>query len=406
MKIGIVGLGYIGSVTAVALTEAGYEIVGIDIDESKVKSLSNGEPTIFEPNLKELLTKNKSKLFFSTDYDDLKDVQYIFVVVPTPNKDGSIYLEYVYDAVSSIKKVNKNAVIIIKSTVLPGTARNLMERTGMVVISNPEFTKEGTAIEDTLHPDRVVIGGSEKSAVDAVKKLWEFTHSIMVETTNENAEMIKYASNSFLAVKISFINEIANICEMVPGCDVEVVAKGMGLDKRIAPYFLKAGIGFGGSCFPKDTTAILSFARSFGEDLSIIKSAIEVNNDRVNRIMNILKNKIHKDNSEVTVGVLGMTFKAGTDDTRESQSIKLIRSLLDVGYKVNVYDPMAKIRIDGITRLNTAKECIDKSDVAVIATEWPEFKNLEINTDKFVIDMRRMLDLNSHSNLKTVGYYG
>lgn len=406
MKIGIVGLGYIGSVTAVALTEAGYEIVGIDIDESKVKSLSNGEPTIFEPNLKELLTKNKSKLFFSTDYDDLKDVQYIFVVVPTPNKDGSIYLEYVYDAVSSIKKVNKNAVIIIKSTVLPGTARNLMERTGMVVISNPEFTKEGTAIEDTLHPDRVVIGGSEKSAVDAVKKLWEFTHSIMVETTNENAEMIKYASNSFLAVKISFINEIANICEMVPGCDVEVVAKGMGLDKRIAPYFLKAGIGFGGSCFPKDTTAILSFARSFGEDLSIIKSAIEVNNDRVNRIMNILKNKIHKDNSEVTVEVLGMTFKAGTDDTRESQSIKLIRSLLDVGYKVNVYDPMAKIRIDGITRLNTAKECIDKSDVAVIATEWPEFKNLEINTDKFVIDMRRMLDLNSHSNLKTVGYYG
>ncbi len=406
MKIGIVGLGYIGSVTAVALTEAGYEIVGIDIDESKVKSLSNGEPTIFEPNLKELLTKNKSKLFFSTDYDDLKDVQYIFVVVPTPNKDGSIYLEYVYDAVSSIKKVNKNAVIITNSTVLPGTARNLMERTGMVVISNPEFTKEGTAIEDTLHPDRVVIGGSEKSAVDAVKKLWEFTHSIMVETTNENAEMIKYASNSFLAVKISFINEIANICEMVPGCDVEVVAKGMGLDKRIAPYFLKAGIGFGGSCFPKDTTAILSFARSFGEDLSIIKSAIEVNNDRVNRIMNILKNKIHKDNSEVTVGVLGMTFKAGTDDTRESQSIKLIRSLLDVGYKVNVYDPMAKIRIDGITRLNTAKECIDKSDVAVIATEWPEFKNLEINTDKFVIDMRRMLDLNSHSNLKTVGYYG
>lgn len=405
MKIGVVGLGYIGSVTSVALAEAGYEVVGIDIDESKVKLLSAGETPIYEPGLKEMLVKNAKKLRFSIDYNELKDINYIFVIVPTPNKDGKIYLKYVEDAIEKIKQINKNAVVIIKSTVLPGTASNLMATTGMTIISNPEFTKEGTAIEDTLKPDRVVIGGNNKNAIEEVKKIWEFTGSPIIETTNENAEMIKYASNSFLAVKVSYINEIANLCEKVPGCDVEVIARGMGLDKRIAPYFLKAGIGFGGSCFPKDTAAFISFAKDLNEDLSIIESAVSVNRSRISRIVNLLEDKFNGKETMTRIGVLGLAFKANTDDTRESQSIKLINKLLSIGFKVNAYDPIAKVKLENISLFSSARECIENSDAIVVATEWPEFKNLEIK-GKFVIDMRRMLSLNNDSNLKVVGHYG
>lgn len=405
MKIGVVGLGYIGSVTSVALAEAGYEVVGIDIDESKVKLLSAGEPPIYEPGLKEMLVKDAKKLRFSIDYNELKDINYIFVIVPTPNKDGKIYLKYVEDAVEKIKQVNKNAVVIIKSTVLPGTTSNLMATTGMTIISNPEFTKEGTAIEDTLKPDRVVIGGNNKNAIEEVKKIWEFTGSPIIETTNENAEMIKYASNSFLAVKVSYINEIANLCEKVSGCDIEVIARGMGLDKRIAPYFLKAGIGFGGSCFPKDTAAFISFAKDLNEDLSIIESAVSVNRSRISRIVNLLEDKFNSKETTPRIGVLGLTFKANTDDTRESQSIKLIDKLLSIGFKVNAYDPIAKVKLENVSLFSSARECIENSDAIVIATEWPEFKNLEIK-GKFVIDMRRMLSLNNDSNLKIVGHYG
>ena len=406
MRIGVVGLGYIGSVTSVALAEAGYEVVGIDIDELKVKSLSAGEPPIYELGLKEMLIKNSKKLTFSVDYSELKDVNYIFVIVPTPNKDGKIYLKYVEDAVDSIRKVNKNAIVIIKSTVLPSTASNLMKKTGMAIISNPEFTKEGTAIEDTLKPDRVVIGGNNKKAIEGVKKIWEFTNCPIIETTNENAEMIKYASNAFLAVKVSYINEMANLCEKIPGCDVEVVARGMGLDKRIAPYFLKAGIGFGGSCFPKDTTAFISFAKDIGENLSIIESAVNVNKNRILRIIDLLEDKFSGSEKNVRVGVLGLTFKANTDDTRESQAVKLVEKLLSIGFKVNAYDPMAKIKLENVKLFNSAKECIENSDAVVIATEWSEFKELDMGTGKFVIDMRRILSLNSNSNLKIVGHYG
>jgi UDPglucose 6-dehydrogenase len=405
MKIGVVGLGYIGSVTSVALAEAGYEVIGVDIDESKVKALSAGEPPIYEPGLKEMLVKNVKRLEFSVDYNKLSEVDLIFVIVPTPNKDGKIYLKYVDDVVENIKKVNKNAIVIIKSTVLPGTASNLMQKTGMIIVSNPEFTKEGSAIDDTLKPDRVVIGGNNKNAIEKVKKIWEFTKSPIIETTNENAEMIKYASNSFLAVKVSYINEIANLCEKVPNCDVEVVARGMGLDKRIAPYFLKVGIGFGGSCFPKDTMAFISFARDLNESLSIIESAVSVNKSRILRIVSLLEDKFKDVETTTKIGVLGLTFKANTDDTRESQSIKLVESLLSKGFKVNAYDPMAKVKLDNINLFSSSEECIDNSDAIVIATEWPEFKDLNIK-NKFVIDMRRMLSLNSDPNLKIVGYYG
>ena len=405
MKIGIVGLGYIGSITAAALAEAGYEILGVDIDRLKVESLAKAEPIIYEPELKELLFKNRNKFTFSTDYSILAQADAIFVVVPTPTKDGKIYLEYVNTAVEGIKQVNPNTIIIIKSTVLPGTAKLLMEKTRMTIISNPEFTKEGTAIYDTLHPDRVVIGGIKKDAVEKVKDIWKFTNAPIMETTNENAEMIKYASNSFLAVKISFINQIANLCEKIPSCDVEAVAKGMGFDKRIAPYFLKAGIGFGGSCFPKDTTAFISFAKGVGEDLSIVESALEVNRSRVERVTNMLDKEFKGRENQIKIAILGLTFKADTDDVRESQAIKLASMLKVRGYQINAYDPMAKITLEGVKLFTNAKDCIADSDAVVIATEWSEFKDLVIK-DKFTIDMKRILNPANVNRLKAVGLYG
>ena len=405
MKIGIIGLGYIGSITAAALAEAGYEILGVDIDRLKVESLAKAEPIIYEPELKGMLLKNRNKFTFSTDYSILAQADAIFVVVPTPTKDGKIYLEYVNNAVEGIKQVNPNAMIIIKSTVLPGTAKLLMEKTRMTIISNPEFTKEGTAIYDTLHPDRVVIGGIKKDAVEKVKDIWKFTNAPIMETTNENAEMIKYASNSFLAVKISFINQIANLCEKIPSCDVEAVARGMGFDKRIAPYFLKAGIGFGGSCFPKDTTAFISFAKGVGEDLSIVESALEVNRSRVERVTNMLDREFKGREKRVKIAILGLTFKADTDDVRESQAIKLASMLKVRGYQINAYDPMAKTTLEGIRLFANAKDCIADSDAVVIATEWGEFKDLIIK-DKFTIDMKRILNPANVNRLKAVGLYG
>ncbi len=196
------------------------------------------------------------------------------------------------------------------------------------------------------------------------------------------------------------------MCEKIPGCDVEVIAKGMGLDKRIAPYFLKAGIGFGGSCFPKDTAAFISFARDLGEQLSIVESAVKVNSDRIQRVVNLLESKFGGREADTKVGVLGLTFKANTDDTRESQAIKLISELLRIGFKVNAYDPKATVKLENVNRFNSASECVNNSDIIIIATDWPEFKNLVINGDKFVIDMRRILDLNNSLNFKIVGRYG
>ena len=293
MKIGIVGLGYVGLVTAIALANSGNEIIGIDIDESKVNSLKDHKLTIYEPGLKEAFESAYNKIMFSTDYSLLKGSEVVYVIVPTPTVEGKIVLDYAFDACDRIKAVDANAIIAIKSTVVPGTARKISEKLGMTVVSNPEFTKEGTAIEDTIHPDRIVIGSDNQKALDVIARIWSFTNAPILKTTNENAELIKYASNAFLATKISFINEIANLCEKIPGADVEIVAKGMGFDKRIAPYFLRAGIGYGGSCFPKDTKAITEFARGLGEQLKIIEATIEVNEDRVNRVykmINVLLN--------------------------------------------------------------------------------------------------------------------
>jgi UDPglucose 6-dehydrogenase len=305
MKIGQVGLGYVGLVNAAVLSNHGHQITGIDIDHSRIVNLNKGIVPIFEPRLEKYLKNGKSNLIFSYDYSLLSGTDAIFITVPTPNNSGKIDLSYVINACDEISRINKSAILIIKSTVIPGTASLISNRTGMNVISNPEFTREGSAIYDTEHPDRIVIGGEPS---EIVKDLWKFTKSPVITTTNANAELIKYASNAFLATKISFINQIADLCEKIPGADVNIVAKGMGLDKRIGKEFLKAGLGFGGSCFPKDTQALISYAKCLGVELSIVRNVYRYNENRIHKIIeNAKDNGISFNKSKICV--LGLSFK-------------------------------------------------------------------------------------------------
>ncbi|MGC9123994.1 MAG: UDP-glucose dehydrogenase family protein [Thermoplasmata archaeon] len=402
MKIAVVGLGFVGCVTAAVLADQGNEVIGLDIDAQKIKLLNSGKSPIFEPGLEELIKKNEKNLKFTTDYSLLSDSDVIFIAVPTPNENGKIDLNYVYSAIKSVALINKNAIIVIKSTVIPGTGTRLEKEFNVKIVSNPEFLREGNAIYDTMHPDRVVIGGDYEYS-NIVSEIWKFTNAPVLLTTRENAELIKYASNAFLATKISFINEVANLCEKIPNSDVEIVAKGMGLDKRIGPLFLKAGIGYGGSCFPKDTQALITFAEDLGEKMNIVKAAKKVNEERIERIIKILERKF-KTLKGLKILQLGISFKENTNDIRESQALKLYEILKKKGAIVNVFDPVN--RIDTIDYCNSIEECINNADVIIVATEWQEFKILETMNIKIpVIDGRRILNPNKFENYIGIGRY-
>ncbi|WP_338602455.1 UDP-glucose/GDP-mannose dehydrogenase family protein [Sulfolobus tengchongensis] len=389
MKIGIVGLGYVGLVTASVLADRGHYIVGVDIDEMKINELNSGRIPFYEPGLQELVDKNKDKLIFTKDYGELLDSQFVFITVSTPTVNGKIYLDNVFSAATSLSKINKDSVIVIKSTVIPGTSRKIKKMLNREVLVNPEFLKEGSAIMDTIKPDRIIIGGDSEETIKFLEDLWSFTNSPIIRTSMEEAEMIKYAANSFLAVKISFINEIANLCEKIPNCDVNVIAKAIGMDKRISPYFLNAGLGFGGSCFPKDTAAITSFARDLGERLKIVEAAIEVNNERPFRAVKMMEELIGELKGK-TICVLGLAFKPNTDDTRESVGLKIIRLLQEKGANILAYDPKAKVKDIKISSLD---ECIQYSQGIIISTEWDEFRGIEEKLrDKYVVDGRRVLN--------------
>ena len=389
MKIGQVGLGYVGLVNAAVLSNHGNLVIGVDVDHSKIDALTKGMVPIFEPDLEKYLISGRKNLIFSDDYSALSECEAIFITVPTPNISGNIDLSYVTKAADEVAKINRSAILIIKSTVVPGTASFISERTGMKVISNPEFTREGNAIYDTEHPDRIVIGGEP---CDVVKEIWSFTGSPAIVTTNANAELIKYASNAFLATKISFINQMADLCEKIPGADVNVVANGMGLDKRIGKEFLKAGLGFGGSCFPKDTQALITFARSKGIDMSILREVYGYNENRVSQILqNTMERGISFSGSRVCV--LGLSFKDLTNDLRESRSILLISRLKEKGAVINAYDPVIK-NLEGVNICKDMQTCISESDIVVTATEWRDFANMPIKMleGKTVLDFRRILD--------------
>ena len=400
MKIGQVGLGYVGLVNAAVLSNHGNLLIGVDVDRSKIDALTKGIVPIFEPDLERYLIDGRKNLIFSYDYSSLSECEAIFITVPTPNISGNIDLSYVINACDEVAKINRSAILIIKSTVIPGTASHISARTGMKVISNPEFTREGSAIYDTEHPDRIVIGGGPS---DIVKDIWKFTDAPVIITTNANAELIKYASNAFLATKISFINQMADLCEKIPGADVNVVAKGMGLDKRIGKEFLKAGLGFGGSCFPKDTQALITFARSKGVDMSIVREVYEYNENRISLILqNTKKRGISFSGSRVCV--LGLSFKDLTNDLRESRSILLISRLKEEGAVINAYDPVIK-GLDGVNICKDIRTCIDESEIVITATEWRDFADIppEMFEGKTVLDFRRILDPEKYNIKMGVG---
>ena len=389
MKIAIIGLGYVGLVTAAVLASQGNEVIGIDIDKKKIESLLHGEIPIFEPGLEEKIRSSISNLEFKDNFDHIGDAILAYICVPTPNFNGKMDLKYVLSASEEISKRSKEITIVIKSTVLPGTAKKVSELTGLNVVSNPEFTREGSAINDTERPDRIVIGGVSTKLVE---QLWSFTNAPMIITSNENAELIKYASNSFLAVKISFINQIADLCETIPNTDVNEVAIGMGLDKRIGKDFLKAGLGYGGSCFPKDTIAISSYAHDRGVELTIIRSAINYNDQRIKELarkVNDLSNSV----KGKRVCVLGLSFKDNTDDIRESRSLLLMKELEMYGAKVTAYDPIVK-NIKSVNICKDMNKCIKESEIVVTSTEWSEFSKIDkgILNGKKIFDLRRILE--------------
>lgn len=397
MKIGVVGLGFVGLVTAAVLSSDGFEVIGIDVDPEKIRKLKEGKVPIYEPELEKYIRRGNPE--FSLDYTLLRSADLTFVSVPTPTVDRNIDLSFIFDAVGKISGIT-GSDIVIKSTVVPGTAKKIMDRIPNNVISNPEFLREGAAIHDTLHPDRVIIGGNN---AELVERVWSFTGAPAIKTTNENAELIKYASNAFLATKISFINEIANLCEQIPETDVDTVATGMGLDRRIGSTFLKAGIGYGGSCFPKDTQALMSFADSFGQEMKIVRSATEVNESRIQRFLDRM-GAFFENLSDLKVLQLGLSFKDNTNDSRESPALNLYYKLKDRVKQLTVYDPVSKV--EGVDYCMDLEVGLKDKDAIVIATEWPEFKILEKMDVKIpIFDGRRILDPAKFKKYIGVGLY-
>jgi len=405
--IGVIGTGYVGLVTAAGFAEIGSDVWCIDIDADKIQRLERGEIPIYEPGLEELVASNRERMRFSTDIADaLEHARLLFVAVGTPpTYSGDADLSAVHAVVNAMPASDRHA-LVMKSTVPVGTGRAIKRvfseqgKEGFRYVSCPEFLKEGTAVNDFLAPDRVVIGDDGDWAGDAVAKLYAPLDAPVVRTDIASAEMVKLASNAFLATKISFINEIANVCEET-GADVIEVAKGMGLDDRIGNKFLQAGLGFGGSCFPKDVTALKQLAGNSGYHFQLLNAVIEVNELQKRRVMS----KLHKHLGTLVgkrVALLGLAFKPNTDDMREATSLVLSARLQADGAKVVVYDPVAEEEarklIRGVEFAQSATECVTGADAVVLVTEWSEFKELDWGkaaqdmSGTLVIDGRNALD--------------
>ncbi len=395
MKISVIGTGYVGLVTGVCFADLGNDVICMDIDKEKIEKLSKGIPVIYEPGLEDLLKRNlkEKRIKFTTSMKEtVEDSEIIFIAVGTPpDENGEPDMRAIWNVAKQIAQyINGHKIIINKSTVPVGSAErvykiikeNLTNNHEFDIISNPEFLREGSAVYDFMNPDRIVIGGSEERAIEKVKELYQPLDAPILITDVKSAELIKYASNAYLATRISFINEIANFCEAT-GADVELVAKGMGLDKRIGPHFLNAGIGFGGSCFPKDTLGLVTTAKKFGVECSIVKSTIEVNNQQRIKFFEKIYNYFNKELKDKTFGIWGLAFKPDTDDMRESPSIEIINLLLEKGAKVKVFDPAAienakKIWKEKIEYTSGMYEVCENSDALIILTEWNEFKQADL----------------------------
>ena len=414
MKLCMIGTGYVGLVSGVCFADLGNDVICVDKDIKKINSLTKGNIPIYEPGLSELVVKNykNKRLSFSTDLKiSIKESDIIFICVGTPTKknSNSADLSQIYEVAKLISKsINKFKIIITKSTVPVTTGdeieKILLKRNSkkkFSVLSNPEFLREGEAIRDFIYPDRIVVGSNDKKANRIMKNLYSPLISKgaqYLSTSRRAAELIKYASNSFLATKITFINEIANLCEKT-GINVEDISIGMGLDKRIGSRFLRAGPGYGGSCFPKDTKAITSTADKFKTNLSVIKSVIKSNENRSNLLLNRVYEILNKKIKNKKITFLGVTFKANTDDMRDSSSLSMIPALVKKGAKIKYFDPTGYkkefSKIKNVYNANTIKESLDSSDLVIIHTEWNDFKSINfsnlVKSKKLIIfDMRNI----------------
>lgn len=414
MKLCVIGTGYVGLVGAAVFADWGHKVIGVDNNPSKIKMITNGEMPIYEPGLKELVSNGvaNGNLKFTTSLKEgLKDAEIIFICVGTPmSEDGSADLKFIYqvaDEVSSNLETS-GKIIAIKSTVPVGTNRKVREyikqKTDIEFFSAsvPEFLREGSSIEDMNKTDRTIIGVESEEAGNKISDLFKHLNSPIIVCDLESAELIKYASNSFLATKISFINEISQICDL-SGADVSKVSLGMGLDSRIGPKFLNASIGYGGSCFPKDVKALYKTSRDFGYEFKILESVMEVNSNQKFFFLDKIKKIYGNDLKGKKVGVLGLAFKNDTDDIRESVAIEIVKILQGMGADLKVYDPQALenskavLGKNNIKYLENSEEVFEDTDFLVILTEWPEFKeisedNLSKLRDKKVFDGRNLLN--------------
>ncbi len=425
MKLCMIGTGYVGLVSGVCFSDLGNDVICVDKDKEKINLLKRGKIPIYEPGLSELAVKNykNKRLKFSTDLKmSIKDSDIIFICVGTPTKknSNSADLSQIYNVANEISlSINKFKIIITKSTV-PVTTGDQIEKilakknkkNKFAVVSNPEFLREGEAIRDFIYPDRIVIGSNEKKSNRILKNLYSPLISKgahYIHTSRRAAELIKYASNAFLATKITFINELANLCEKT-GINVEDISIGMGLDKRIGSRFLRAGPAYGGSCFPKDTKAITSTADKFKINLSVIKSVIKSNENRSNILLNRVYEILNKKIKDKKITFLGVTFKANTDDMRDSSSLTMIPSLSKKGALIRYFDPTGFKKefekIKNVSYENSIKKSLDGSDLVIIHTEWNDFKSINfknlVKGKKFIIyDMRNIY---SPAKIKSQGF--
>ena len=406
MKIAVFGAGYVGLVTGACMADLGHDVVVRDIVLEKIDALRKGDIPIHEDGLTELIETNSERLTFTTEVGEaLEEAEIVYVAVGTPpTRSGDADLTAVWTVVDELPRVERRVVLAMKSTVPVGTGRAVRHRLdergleNVGYVSNPEFTAEGTAVRDFMHPDRIVIGSFVPADGDLVEQLHAGIDAPILRSDVNSAEMIKLAANAFLMTRISFINEIANVCEAT-GADVVKVAEGVGLDRRLGPHFLRAGIGYGGSCFPKDSLALKQLASNSGYHFQLLAAVIEVNELQKRRVVGKLEGRLGPLRGK-KIALLGLAFKPGTDDMREAPSLVLAGRLQAEGAEVSAWDPVADPSglLDGVEIAGSALEALEGADAAVIVTEWPELRELDWveagarMRNKLVIDGRNMLD--------------
>jgi UDPglucose 6-dehydrogenase len=425
MRVAMIGSGYVGLVSGACFADFGHDVICVDKDESKIASLARGVMPIYEPGLAELVARNvhESRLSFTAELSKaVRTADAVFIAVGTPARrgDGHADLSYVFTAAREIAaELDGFTVVITKSTVPVGTSdeveRIIRERrpeAEVAVVSNPEFLREGAAISDFKHPDRIVVGTEDMRAREVLAELYRplyLNAAPILYTGRRTAELIKYAANAFLATKVAFINEVAELCERV-GADVQEVARGIGLDKRIGAKFLNAGPGYGGSCFPKDTRALIKTAQAHGAPLRIVETVVEVNDQRKSAMAHKVAAALGEDLRGKTIAVLGLTFKPNTDDMREAPSIAVIASLQQMGAKVRAYDPagmeQAQHVLTNVVYCDGPYVCGEDADAMVILTEWEQFRALDFTRLKQVMKRPVLIDLRNIYRADEVAKHG